>query len=276
MCRWRPTTPGPAKPALERTAGSMNPWQRLSVELDQWRASGRVATLWWRDDDAGAVTPALERLLALQRDRGVPLALAAIPARAREELACRLEHNPRIAVFQHGYAHKNHAVEGERAIELGGERRRERVVAELEQGWRSLAGLFPGRLLPVMVPPWNRISPALFPDLHALGYRALSCFAPRPRREPIAGLLQTNCHADLIDWRRGRRFRGEDRTIEQIRAHLEARRGGRADVDEATGILSHHLDHDDDCWRFLDTLLEHCNHHPGARWLEPEEACLAQ
>ncbi len=254
----------------------MSPWEQLSAELDQWQASGRVATLWWRDDDAAAVTPALERLLVLQRDRGVPLALAAIPARTREALACRLERNPQIAVFQHGYAHKNYAGEGERAIELGGERRRERIVAELEKGWCSLAGLFPGRLLPVMVPPWNRISPDLFPDLHALGYRALSCFAPRPRRESIAGLLQTNCHADLIDWRRGRRFRGEDRTIEQIRAHLEARRGGRADAQEATGILSHHLDHDDDCWRFLDTLLEHCNHHPGARWLEPEEACLAQ
>ncbi|MEE8286335.1 MAG: hypothetical protein V3R72_06530, partial [Gammaproteobacteria bacterium] len=135
---------------------------------------------------------------------------------------------------------------------------------------------FPGRLLPVMVPPWNRISPGLLPELHALGYRALSCFAPRSRREAVPGLLQTNCHADLIDWRRGRRFRGEDRTIDQIRLHLDARRGGRADIDEATGILSHHLDHDDDCWRFLDTLLEHCNHHPGARWLEPEEACLAQ
>ena len=254
----------------------MSQWQQLSAELDQWQARGRVATFWWRDDDAAAATPALERLLDLQRVRRVPLALAVIPARAGQGLASRLEHNPRIAVFQHGYAHENHAVEGERAIELGGQRRRERVVAELEKGWRRLAELFPGRLLPVMVPPWNRISPGLLPELHALGYRALSCFAPRSRREAAPGLLQTNCHADLIDWRRGRRFRGEDRTIDQIRLHLEARRAGRADIDEATGILSHHLDHDDDCWRFLDTLLEHCNHHPGARWLEPEEACLAQ
>jgi len=252
----------------------MSPWQRLTAELDQWQAMGRVATLWWRDDDAVTVTPALERLLVLQRDRGVPLALAAIPARVGEELARGLEHNPRIAVLQHGYAHSNHAGEGERAIELGGQRRRERVVAELEKGWRSLLALFPGRLLPVMVPPWNRIAPELFPDLHALGFRTLSCFSARPRREAMAGLLQANCHADLIDWRRGRRFRGEDRTIDQVRTHLEARRAGRADDQEATGILSHHLLHDDDCWRFLDTLLEHCSRHPGARWLEPEEACL--
>ena len=254
----------------------MNPWQRLSAEFDQWQASDRRATLWWRDDDAAVATPALDRLLALQRDCGVPLALAVIPAKAKESLACKLEHHPQIAVLQHGYAHKNHAREGERAIELGGHRRRDRVVAELDQGWGDLSALFPARLLPVMVPPWNRISPALFPDLRALGFRALSCLAARPRPEVIPGLRQANCHADLIDWRTDRRFRGVERTLDQICTHLEARRRGSADEGEATGILSHHLDHDSDCWRFLDTLLEHCNRHPGARWLAPDEACLSQ
>ncbi len=95
-------------------------------------------------------------------------------------------------------------------------------------------------------------------------------------REAVTGLLQTNCHADLVDWRHGRRFRGEGPTLEHICAHLQARRAGRVDAGEATGILSHHLVHDDDCWRFLDTLLDRCNRHPGARWLESDEACLAQ
>ena len=252
----------------------MSPWQRLSLELDGWQALGRAATLWWRDDDAVTATPALERLLGLQSDHGVPLALAVIPARAREALAGTLELYPRIAVLQHGYAHENHAGEGERAIELGGKRRPEGIVAELEKGWRRLSALFPGRLLPVIVPPWNRVSAELLPDLQALGFRALSRFSARPRREATVGLLHSNCHADLIDWRAGRRFRGEDRTLEQICAHLEARRTGRADAREVTGILSHHLVHDEDCWRFLDTLLRHCNRHPGARWLEPEQACL--
>lgn len=272
--------PCPAERVLERRlleiTASMSPWQQLSEELDQWQALGRVATLWWRDDDAVTATPALERLIALQRDRDVPLALAIIPAQAQEALARKLEHNPRIALLQHGYAHKNHAGEGERSIELGGQRRRECITEELQQGWRNLQALFSGRPLPVMVPPWNRISPALFPDLRALGFRALSCFAARPRQEAMAGLLQTNCHADLIDWRRDRRFRGEERVIGQICAHLEARRKARVDTSEASGILSHHLDHDDDCWRFLDSLLEQCNRHPGARWLEAREACLAQ
>lgn len=255
---------------------SMSPWQRLSAELDQWQALGRAATLWWRDDDAVTATPALEKLLGLQRRHGVPLALATIPAQVQEALACKLEHHPQIAVLQHGYAHANHAGKGERATELGAQRPREVVVEELQKGWRNLRALFAHRLLPVMVPPWNRISPGLYPDLYGLGYRALSCFSPRSHAELDCGLLQSNCHADLIDWRGGRRFRGEDPTLEQICDHLQARRQGRADATEATGILSHHLAHDDDCWRFLDTLLDRCNRHPGARWLEADEACLGQ
>lgn len=253
----------------------MSPWRKLSDELDRWQASGRTATLWWRDDDAVSATAALDRLLELHRRCGVPLALASIPALAERSLVARLEPHPGIAVLQHGYAHKNYASEGDRAIELGGNRQRAQIVAELEQGRKTLRTLFRQRLLPVMVPPWNRISPDLYPDLRALGYRALSCFAARSSREAVAGVLQSNCHADLIDWRRGRRFRGEARTLDQICTHLQARRNGAADGSEATGILSHHLDHDDDCWRFLETLLERCSRHPAVRWLAAEQACLA-
>jgi hypothetical protein len=89
-------------------------------------------------------------------------------------------------------------------------------------------------------------------------------------------LLQTNCHVDLIDWRRDRGFRGELGSIGQLCAHLEARRSGRADAGEASGILSHHLAHDDGCWGFLAGLFELCNRHPAVRWLEAREACLAQ
>jgi hypothetical protein len=53
----------------------------LTAELDLWSAAERPATLWWRDDDAAEVTPALERLLALADATGVPLALAVVPGR---------------------------------------------------------------------------------------------------------------------------------------------------------------------------------------------------
>jgi len=255
---------------------AMNPWQQLSAELDEWQALGREATLWWRDDDAVTATPALQRLLSLAGDHAVPLSLAVIPAQAQQALANVLELEPRIAVLQHGYAHRNHAAKGDRAIELGGQRRRGCVGEELQRGWHHLATLMPERVLAVMVPPWNRIASELLADLPGLGFRAVSTFSPRSQREAAPGLLQSNCHADLIDWRGERGFRGEQRTIGQLCEHLQARRGGRADADEASGILSHHLVHDDACWRFLADLFELCNRHPAVRWLEAREACLGQ
>ena len=68
----------------------MSDWTALQEELEAWRASGRSATLWWRDDDATDCTPALERLLNLAGRYGVPVSLAVIPARATKGLAARL------------------------------------------------------------------------------------------------------------------------------------------------------------------------------------------
>jgi hypothetical protein len=57
-------------------------WDRLYLEIENWTATGKEASLWWRDDDAVAATPALARLLAITGRRGIPLALAVIPAAA--------------------------------------------------------------------------------------------------------------------------------------------------------------------------------------------------
>ncbi|HEX2116752.1 MAG TPA: hypothetical protein VHM01_20290, partial [Alphaproteobacteria bacterium] len=68
----------------------MSGWTALTEELDQWRAAGRAATFWWRDDDATAPSGALDRLLALHQKYATPLAIAVIPARAQPGLAERL------------------------------------------------------------------------------------------------------------------------------------------------------------------------------------------
>jgi hypothetical protein len=63
-------------------------WCDLVDELDRWEEAGRVAQLWWRDDDAVAPTPALDRLLDVAA--GIPLSLAVIPAEMVRELATAL------------------------------------------------------------------------------------------------------------------------------------------------------------------------------------------
>ena len=60
-------------------------WPDLMAEFDRWEEAGRVATLWWRDDDAVMPTARLGRLLSIAS--GVPVSLAVIPADARQELA---------------------------------------------------------------------------------------------------------------------------------------------------------------------------------------------
>lgn len=250
-------------------------WRALADELDAWRRAGRVATLWWRDDDAAAPTPALDRLLDLAARHELGVALAVIPARAGAPLGERLARSPEHAVLQHGYAHANHARAGERALELGGDRDPRALLSDLSRGFAHLRALFAAQALPVMVPPWNRLCPALLEPIGRLGcYRALSTFAARARREPVAGLLQVNCHVDIIDWRAGRGFRGDARALADLCAHLRARREGRVDADEPSGVLTHHLDHDPGCWRFLDALLALTREHPAVRWLDATEACL--
>lgn len=240
----------------------MTGWQRLDDEIARWREMGRVAELWWRDDDAVEATPALDRLLALRRDTGVPLALAVVPSLATDALARRLAEEADVDLLQHGYAHLDHAVPPARKIELGPKRPAMIVLGELGTGWLALERLFPARALAVLVPPWNRIAPALVPALPEIGFRGLSTFGAVRRSEPVRGLRQVNTHVDLIDWKGGRRFVGDDAALSALVAALAAARAGAA---EPVGVLSHHLAMDEPAWNFLRSLWARTTTMPGIR-----------
>jgi hypothetical protein len=244
-------------------------WDQLDAELERWAARGDIACFWWRDDDATAPSPALDRLLALGEVVGI--ALAVIPSDAAEPLAARLRSCPRCRVVQHGWDHRDHAGPGEKKIELGGTRPLAALAAELRRGRDRLAALFGPRFLPVLVPPWNRIAPGVLPLLGELGFGALSTYGARPAAAP---LRQVNTHADLMDWRAGV-FLGAERALGLIVGHLAARREGRADADEPTGVLSHHLVHGAATEAFLERLIVTLRAHPACRWLAPAEVFTA-
>lgn len=250
----------------------MSDWDALDAELDRWAQAGRVATFWWRDDDAELPTPALSRLLALSEGYGVPLGLAVIPAMASETLSEALRKCAGIDVLQHGFAHVNHAPPKDKAAEFGPHRQTKIMTAEISDGARRLTEILEKRFLPLFVPPWNRISERLTPILPGLGLVGLSTFAPRHSTSPVPGLRQVNTHVDLIHWRGGRGFKGTARLAEEIADHLSARRQSRADPQEPTGILSHHLDHDTDCWDFLEQLFARTRARENVRWLSATEA----
>ncbi len=248
------------------TSSLLAGWNDLEEELTAWAEAGRMADFWWRDDDAATNTAALRRLLDLAE--GTPLALAAIPAEADAKLVSVLAPYSEIRILQHGWSHANHAPPEEKKCELGLHRPMEAVLMELSAGYARLMALFRTKFLPVLTPPWNRIDRSLLPLLPTVGFTGLSTDKARPAAEPYPGLLQVNVHADLVDWRGGTGFVGEGRALALIVGHLEARRLGRADAEEPTGILTHHLVQDRATHDFLARLVPLIQKHAAARWLD--------
>jgi len=250
-------------------------WSDLDAELDRWAAAGRAATLWWRDDDAASMTPALERLIGLAHRHHAIVHLAVIPARLSPELAPRLAVEPCVRVLQHGYAHIDHAPAGAGSWELGDHRRRTVVVAELNEGHRILADAAGEHFLPVLVPPWTRIAESLIPRITEAGLVALSLEGARRGRFAAPGVATLNAHCDPIKWKGGARFTGTGKALDEIVKHLAARRAGAADADEPTGLCTHHLDHDAETWAFVERLVAAVAAHRGARWIDLAEVMQA-
>lgn len=249
----------------------MTSWPALKAEIDRWADEGHTATFWWRDDDATHATPELDRLLRISKDAAAPIALAVIPATADKGLAARLASEDGVDVLQHGYAHRNHEPEDRPKSELGPSRDPAQAMGELTEGWSRLNDLFGGKALPVLVPPWNRMDAALREKLPGVGLRGVSAFKPRSEPATPEGLIRVNTHVDIIDWRGNRGFVGEAPALAATLDHLERRREGTVDPAEPTGILSHHLDHDDGCTAFLGRLAALVSDHPAAAWISARE-----
>lgn len=250
-------------------AGSAQ-WSDLVAELDRWGEQGRIATLWWRDDDAAAPSQRLDDLFATAGK--VPLALAVIPALADHALAARLDRVAQspVWVLQHGWRHHDHAAGGKKS-EFPPSQPRQKTANDLFQGWTRLTGLFGARALAVLAPPWNRIDDSLLPLLATTGIRAVSRVNPRRAAWPCIGVFQANVHVDLVAWHGDRRFVGEAAALAALIGHLRARRLGTVDSGEATGILTHHLVQDQATARFLGRLVELTLGHAAALWLGARE-----
>ncbi|MGJ8618134.1 MAG: polysaccharide deacetylase family protein [Sulfitobacter sp.] len=233
-------------------------WSPLKSELAIWRGESRTLPLWWRDDDAVKDTPAFQRLLTLAQDLTLPVHVAVIPKFAQKSLADALAATDWAIPIVHGWAHENHAPEGQKKAEFG----HPRVGAEAETraALSDLRSLFGAALLPIFVPPWNRIDPGMVAQLSGQGYAALSTYTPRAARMAAQGLVQINTHIDPIHWRGGGGLADPETQILALVATLKDRRAGHTDATEPLGFLTHHLVHDDAIWDFtracLGTLLE--------------------
>ena len=114
-------------------------WAAVDEALDIVEANHGGIDVWWRDDDAMAPTPALDRLLALSARLDIPVALAVVPSGAGAALCERIAGEPLADVLVHGFAHRNHAPVGAKKQELGF-RDPDVIAAELSAGLRKLDG----------------------------------------------------------------------------------------------------------------------------------------
>ncbi|WP_320201435.1 polysaccharide deacetylase family protein [Agrobacterium sp. rho-13.3] len=233
--------------------------EKLLLEtLDDFASKNIIADLWLRDDDATLPGPALDRLLDLSERFSVPMTLAVIPEPTGEALARRIEQTTNIDIAVHGWAHQNHARPDEKKRELGLHRPLDTVLDELQTGRTKLQSLQGSRFVPMLVPPWNRIDQVVVEQLPQAGYKALSVYGP----EKTGGIPLLNTHIDVIDWRGTRGGRDHDLLFAEIAARLRAAQ----DTKGMAGILTHHLDHDDSVWAFLQSLFSLTANHPGCRW----------
>ncbi|RDJ06800.1 polysaccharide deacetylase family protein [Rhizobium grahamii] len=253
----------------------------LRHELDRWQSAGRTARFWLRDDDAVEVTDGLEKLLDATRRASVPLTLAVIPACTVEALATRLAPEDHVLVAVHGWSHQNHASPDEKKQELGSHRHADVVLAELRNGLDRLRRLYGPKLIPMLVPPWNRISAELVAPLPEQGFEVLSVFGSIKHYSPIRLL---NTHVDVVNARGQRGERPHADLVRELVGELQARFAGERSPggqaarqvrptwgNEPIGILTHHLVHGASEREFLARLFGETADHPAMSWMSARD-----
>lgn len=244
-------------------------WSPLHRELDLWRASGLQIPIWWRDDDAVSDTTALRRLGQLAATAGIDVTLGIIPLHADRSLASYLSYTPHLRPAVHGWSHQNHAPVDEKTAEFGAHRALHDMLDEIENAMGRLHASYGSRLLPMFIPPWNRISGDVLKSLPKLGFRFVSTATPRATKWAAAGLEQVNTHIDPIDWRGTRGLLPIEQIVKNTTDILRDRREGRSDASEPLGLLTHHLVHDEAIWSFCAEFLNVLRSGPVTFWAGP-------
>ncbi len=244
----------------------MTGWDRVREELDIWAAQKRIAHFWWRDDDAQDVSVSLKRMLSIAREFDVAIGLSVIPVGVKVSLVRYLATSNHAQVLVHGYAHKNYARNGQAKRELGGARSLNDIIEELSKGLELTRASFGNHVLPVIVPPWNRIAPKAVEALPGIGYRGLSTWKPRLRVKPFPGLVQVNAHLDVIDWRRGQVVKDERLVAAVLLRKLRWRRADPARASEPLGLLTHHKLWNPEKEKLVLQLLDATRRHPAVIW----------
>lgn len=243
-------------------------WVLLEAELSEWHSLGRRPRFWWRDDDAVAWTLSLERLVSVTDKQS--LCLAVIPAEVEASLSTALATHHAVEVLMHGWSHTNHEPKGQKGSEFGINRSLTDIAKDCARGHARLTEVFGERYVPVFVPPWNRIAPGAAKTVCEAGLLGISAYQDRKPDQPVHYL---NTHADVLDWRVKKQtgkagFIGTDTVVTSLRDAFRRRRlaASGTDSEEPVGLLTHHLQHDEATWDFLDELSDFLRRQKNVVW----------
>lgn len=274
-----------------------NFWKPIDKELNRWARDGLKLPVWWRDDDAIEDTKQLHRLLELSADQSVPLALACVPMNLKPNLLRLLHGKQDISVILHGWSHENNSGTGRSPSEFPDAASSSQDIEKIRQGVKILSNAFSNQFVPVMAPPWHQMNNELIQRLPEAGIHTLSLLGARHARSDPNNLSRLNVHFSPIDYRNGPKLKKTDVIVHQIlrslvRRRMAAQQQGRfkrwmtsiqstsrfadgireiradlrgnilVDSTEPFGIVTHHLDHDEEIWAFVHNWLRLLSRHP--------------
>ena len=207
----------------------------------------KKVNFWFRDDDAGVDTVALEKLVKYMEELNINLLIGAIPEKTDNILATILKKYPNIYVAQHGYSHKNYSKTEQ--SEYPEDRNQQDINQEIIKGRKKLQEEFKEQYIDIFIPPWFEINKETIKTIKNENYIAMSNYWNNHINE--FNLIEINCQIDLINWDKAYTFGGEDFVINQIINELE-----KKDHTINIGILLHHERMGKESYYFLDKLIK--------------------
>ncbi len=179
--------------------------------------------------------------------------------------ACRAARvEPRVAVLQHGWQHKNHAARGRE------EDRARRKASALGCASTSFAAAAIGSARCSRDPSPSSCRPGTAsPKMCARRWTRSDFRASRPsaRHRQTSRIRSTR----ISTFSSGARCAGRSPAPRPMRGSLPKSSGGLTAMPEPIGILTHHLVHEEASWALLDELFAMTARHPAARWPEIKE-----
>jgi hypothetical protein len=269
-------TPAPRLHTPANALAAGNGWEMLHAEIEAWKASGQSARFWVRDDDAVTYTPELLELIELCGAENVPIALAVIPERARQDLKDAIVHRG-VTVLQHGFDHKNRSHTGEKS-EFPETRPLDEALGSVRDGWARLVDRFGNQAIPVFVPPWGTCSLAIrrgLPGARLSGYSGSPVGPFRPDELCRRGRAKTSVGLSLVSTHLAvNRAQAGDvsplpigRYLTHLTNLVSAIRTDDADPDEPIGVMTHAWGVDAEVRDFLRELFR-VTRDAGAEWAD--------